>query len=142
MKKRLLFIPLSILLLSNASAQIGGRYVFSFLKQMPSARLTGLNGSQIALRDDDLALGFHNPAQLNPLMHNALTYNQDFLLGSIKTGYFGYGYNVSKLKTTFQAGIQFINYGTFKQSDELGNINGEFKASEYAIALGAGRQIN
>ena len=142
MKKRLLFIPLSILLLSNVSAQIGGRYVFSFLKQMPSARLTGLNGSQIALRDDDLALAFQNPAQLNPLMHNALTYNQDFLLGGIKTGYFGYGYNVSKIKTTFQAGIQFINYGTFKQSDELGNINGEFKASEYAITLGAGRQIN
>lgn len=142
MKKYLLLIPLSILMFSSLSAQMGGRYVFSFLKQLPSARLTGLNGSQIALRDDDLTMGYNNPAHLNPLMHNALTYNQDFLLGSIKTGYFGYGYNVAKIKTTFQAGIQFIDYGTFKQADEFGNINGTFKATEYALVLGAGRQIN
>ncbi len=140
--KRLLFIPLSIFLFSSTSAQIGGQYVYSFLKHIPSARLTGLNGSQIALRDDDLALAFQNPAHLNSLMHNALTYNQNFLLGGIKSGYFGYGYHVSKLKTTFQTGVQFISYGTFKQTDEFGNINGEFKASEYAITLGAGRQIN
>jgi hypothetical protein len=140
--KRLLFIPLSILLLSDASAQIAGQYVFSFLKQLPSARMTGLSGSQIALRDDDLAMGYQNPAHLNPLMHNRITYNQDFLLGGIKTGYLGYGYHIEKLKTTFQGGIQFVSYGTFKQTDEFDNINGEFKASEYAITLGAGRQIN
>lgn len=142
MTKRLLFILFSIFFLSSVSAQIGGQYVFSFLKQMPSARLTGLSGSQIALRDDDLALAFQNPAHLNSAMHNALTYNQNFLLGGIKSGYFGYGYHLDKIKTTFQTGIQFITYGTFKQADELGNVNGEFKASEYAFTLGAGRQIN
>ena len=129
-------------MISVACAQSGGQYVFSFLKQTPSARLTGLSGTQIALRDDDLASAFLNPAQLNPLMHNALSYNQDFLLGGIKSGFFGYGYDVSSLKTTFQAGLQFVNYGTFKQTDEFGNINGEFKASEYAISIGAGRAIN
>lgn len=142
MTKRLLFIPLSIIITSATLAQIGGQYTFSFLKQIPSARLTGLNGSQIALRDDDMALAFYNPAHLNASMHNALTYNQNFMLGGIKSGFFGYGYHINKFKTSLQAGIQFISYGTFKQADEFGNISGEFKANEYAIMLGAGRQIN
>lgn len=144
MIKRLLFlIPLSILLFSDTSkAQVAGQYTFSFLKQLPSARLTGLNGSQIALRDDDLTLAYYNPAQLNATVHNSISYNQDFLLGGIKTGYLGYGRYFNSLKTTFQGGIQFVSYGTFKQTDEYGNVNGEFKASEYAIVLGAGHQIN
>jgi hypothetical protein len=141
-KKYLLFIPLSIFIFFKVSAQIGGRYVFSFLKQQPSARMTGSSGSQIAWRDDDIAVAYANPALLNAQMHTALTYNQDFLLGKIKTGYFGTGYHIEKLKTTFQGGIQFINYGKFKQTDEFGNVQGEFTAAEYAIMAGAGRQIN
>jgi hypothetical protein len=126
----------------SASAQIGGQYVYAFLKQRPSARLTGLNGSQIALRDDDIAFAQMNPALLNNTMHNAISYNHDFLLAKMSTGYFGYGYAAEKLKMTFQGGVQYINYGSFKQSDEFGNIQGEFKAAEYAVTLGAGRQIN
>ena len=137
-----LTIPLSILTPFAASAQIGGQYIFAFLKQAPSARLTGLGKSQIAQKDDDLTIGFANPAMYNSLMHNSLSYNHDFLLGKIGTGYFGYGYHLDKWKTTFQAGIQYINYGDFKQTDELGNISGTFKASEYALTLGAGRAIN
>jgi hypothetical protein len=135
---------LSIFLFTHfsASAQIGGQYTFAFLKQRPSARLTGLNGSQIALRDDDISLAYMNPALLNNTMHQALTFNNDFLLGKISTGYFGYGHAVEKLKMTFQGGIQYINYGNFKQADEFGNVQGQFKAAEYAITLGAGRQIN
>ena len=141
-QRLLLIIPLSIFSFFNASAQLGGRYTYAFLKQLPSARLTGLNGSQIALRDDDIATAYLNPSLLNNTMNNALSYNHDFLLGKIATGYFGYGHSVEKLKMTFQGCIQFINYGTFKQADEFGNITGEFKASEYAVTLGAGRQIN
>jgi hypothetical protein len=137
-----LTIPLSIFPLSKASAQMGGQYTFAFLKQSPSARLTGLSKSQIAQKDDDLSIGFSNPSMYNALMHNGLSYNHDFLLGGVAAGYFGYGYHVDKWKTTFQAGIQYINYGTFKQADELGNITGEFKAAEYAITLGAGHAIN
>jgi hypothetical protein len=137
-----LIIPLSIFSVFDASAQIGGQYTFAFLKHSPSARLTGLSKSQIAQKDDDLTIGFSNPSMYNTLMHNVLSYNHDFLLGQIGAGYVGYGYHVNKWKTTFQAGIQYINYGTFKQADELGNITGEFKAAEYALTLGAGRAIN
>jgi hypothetical protein len=143
MKKNLLIIPLSILaFFSTLSAQNGGRYTFAFLKQSPSARATGLNQSQIALRDDDLALASLNPSLLNSLMHNGLTFNQNFLLGGVKSGLANYGYHVEKLKTTFQAGVQYISYGDFKQTDVYGNQDGTFRASEYAVFMGAGRQLN
>ncbi len=143
MKKIGLLIPLSIFtFLTTLSAQNGGRYTFAFLKQSASARTTGLNQSQIALRDDDLSLASVNPSLLNPLMHNGLAFNQNFLLGGIKSGLANYGYHVEKLKTTFQAGVQYISYGDFKQTDEYGNSQGTFKASEYAVFVGAGRQIN
>ena len=143
MKKILLFILLSILtFMSSLSAQNGGRYTFAFLKQSPSARATGLSQSQIVLRDDDLALASFNPSLLNPLMHNGLTFNQNFLLGGVKSGLANYGYHVEKIKTTFQAGVQYISYGDFKQTDEYGNQDGTFKASEYAVFVGAGRQLN
>jgi hypothetical protein len=142
MKKVILLLPLSILCFFNAYAQIGGNYTFAFLKQSPSARQTALNKSQIALKDDDIASASLNPSLLNSTMHNALSYNHDFLLGKISTGYFGYGHSIDKMKMTFQGGIQFINYGTFKQADEFGNIQGTFKAAEYAVMVGAGRQIN
>ena len=143
MKKIGLLIPLSIFtILTSLSAQNGGRYTFAFLKQSPSARTTGLNQSQIALRDDDLSLASANPSLLNSLMHNGLAFNQNFLLGGVKSGLANYGYHVEKLKTTFQAGVQYISYGDFKQTDEYGNQQGTFRASEYAVFVGAGRQLN
>ncbi len=143
MKKIGLFIPLSIFtFFITLSAQNGGRYTFAFLKQSPSARTTGLNQSQIALRDDDLSLASTNPSLLNPLMHNGLAFNQNFLLGGVKSGLANYGYHVEKIKTTFQAGVQYISYGDFKQTDEYGNLQGTFRASEYAAFIGAGRQLN
>ena len=143
MIKTLLFTPLSILLfLSPLTAQIGGRSTFTFLKQSPSARLTGLNQSQITLKDADIAIGYVNPAMYNPLMHNALSFNQDFRIGSIQNGFAAYGYHSAAIKTTFSGGVQYTNYGKFKQTDEFGNVQGEFKATEYALYVGASREIN
>ena len=143
MKKIGLLLPLSIFaLFSTLMAQNGGRYTFAFLKQSPSARTTGLSQSQIVLRDDDLSLAAFNPSLLNPLMHNGLAFNQNYLLGGVKSGLANYGYHVEKLKTTFQAGVQYISYGDFKQTDEFGNQDGTFRASEYAVFVGAGHQLN
>jgi hypothetical protein len=39
------------------------------------------------------------------------------------------------------AGIQFIQYGTFQEADEYGNLLGTFKANEIAITVGAAKQL-
>ena len=137
------FTPLSILLfLNTATAQIGGLSTFSFIKNSPSARISALAQSQIALKDDDLAFGYTNPALLNPLMHKALTLNYESRLGGSSNSFAAAGFHVDKWKTTFSTGIFYNNYGTFKQTDEFGNLQGDFKANEYALHVGAGRELN
>ncbi|NJN33650.1 MAG: PorV/PorQ family protein [Saprospiraceae bacterium] len=151
MKKKIRLTPLSIsvvlfsflvLFPHKIQAQIGGDYTFAFLRQSPSARLTALGTSQIALRDNDLALAYANPALLDSEDHNALIFNHNFLLGGVGTGSFGYGYHVEKWATTLQAHVQYMNYGNFQKADEFGNIQGTFRANEYAVILGAGKKIN
>lgn len=138
-----LFIPLSIFLfLNTTTAQIGGRSTFSFIKNSPSARISGLAQSQIALQDDDLALGYANPALLNALMHKSLTLNYESRLGGSSNSFVAGGFHAKKLKMTFSTGIFYNSYGTFNQTDEFGNSQGEFKAREYALHVGAGRQLN
>ena len=123
-------------------AQVGGTTAFSFLTLSPSARLTALSNSAIAVRDNNLAFAFYNPSLLTDTLNNHAAFNYDFLLGGISTGYAGFAHHVASIQTTFQAGVQFINYGTFKRADEFGNLQGEFTARETAFVLGANRKIS
>jgi len=52
----------------------------------------------------------------------------------VNYGYASYAYSVSDIGN-FGAGMHYVNYGTFDRTDELGNIQGTFKASEYALNL-------
>lgn len=134
-----------LLLLSNSlslQAQIGGDNTFEFLNLSTSARVTALGGTLIAVSDDDAALAYSNPAALNPAMSNQLTFNHHFHLGNVQNGYFGFAHHQKNWKTTFHGGIQYINYGDFSSTDEIGNVFGTFEAKEMAIAVGAGRQLS
>lgn len=141
MNKFLLFLIGLTCFSSISTAQIGGSKVYEFLNLPASARITALGGKHITVRDDDLAFALGNPAVLNDTMHNQLTFNHSFHLADIGQGFAGYGRHSQKLNTTFLFGVQYINYGNFQLADELGNINGQFDAAEYAITIGAGRSI-
>lgn len=136
---------LIFLLLANAlslQAQTGGDNTYEFLHLSTSARVTALGGTLISVSDDDAALANSNPATLNPAMSNQLTFNHHFHLGNVQNGYFGFAHYYKGWKTTFHGGIQYINYGEFSSTDEIGNILGTFKAKELAYVLGAGRQLS
>jgi hypothetical protein len=136
-----------ILLLAGASprteAQItGGQYAFRFLSLSPSARITGLGGAQIAVRDDDAAFALTNPAALNPSMDGKLSFQHNFFLSDIQHGYASYAQHLAKLGLTVHGGLQYMGYGELKQADEFGNVLGEVKASESAFTLGAGKMLS
>jgi hypothetical protein len=42
----------------------------------------------------------------------------------------------------FAAGLTYLNYGTFKETDESGNILGNFSAAEYALSMIFSRTID
>lgn len=128
--------------LQTACGQVtGGQEVFRFMTLSPSARITAL-GAQIAVKDDDLSFAATNPAALNPLMDGRLIFQHNFFLSDIQHGYVAYAQNVPKLGFTFQAGLQYMNYGDIKQADEFGNITGKVAASETAFTLGGARALS
>lgn len=135
----LLFLFLACSLLGYS--QIGGDNIYEFLNFSPSARITALGDNLITVRDDDVSLAFANPSLLNPTMHQQLSFNHNLHLGGIQHGYASYGQFVQNWNTTFHGGIQYVNYGTFDAATEFGDITGTFKASEYALTLGAGREV-
>jgi hypothetical protein len=142
MKIKILLPFLFVGLAFQAAAQLGGLHTFSFLNLSPSARISGLGGNLITVMDDDVNLAYHNPGLLNASMHQQLAFSHGFLFEGIQQGYAGFGHHAGKWNTTFHTGIQYVRYGVFDYTDEFGNEGGTFKAAEYAITLGAARQVD
>jgi len=128
-------ITLFLLLLCQiALAQKGGESTYSFLGLANAARVAALGGEVVSIRDGDINMVFHNPALLTYEMHNNLSFNYVNYFAGVNYGYASYAYSVSDIGN-FGAGMHYVNYGTFDRTDELGNIQGTFKASEYALNL-------
>ncbi len=121
--------------------QVGGDNIYEFLNLPSSARSTALGGNLIYLSDSDISMALENPATLQASGHKQISFNHNFHLSGISNGYASFGYRIEKWETNLHAGIQYTNYGDFKMTDDLGIINGEFSAAEYAIVLGGSHQL-
>jgi hypothetical protein len=142
MKKMLLLSFVNAWIIVNSWAQIGGDHVYKFLNFPSSARLASLGDHLISVKDADVSLAFANPALLNKKMHQQLNFNHSFLLDGIQHGYAGYGHHLDNAAISLHAGFQYFSYGDFTSADEFGNLLGEFKATENAFVLGAGKTLN
>ena len=133
-------IAWTLLLPLLASAQKGGESTYSFLGLTNSARVAALGGEVVSLMDDDINLVFHNPALLSPGMHNHLNLNYVNYFAGVNFGYVSYGYYRDGVGS-FAAGMHYVDYGTFDHTDELGQVLGTFRASEYALNLVYSRSV-
>jgi hypothetical protein len=133
MKTHLLPLFLGLTACLNLHAQIGGQYTYSFLTLSPSARVSALGGSMIAVSDDDVNLAYANPSLLNADMHQQIGFSHGFLPAGIQYGYVAYGQHLSKMKATLHGGVQYVRYGDIDARNELNELEGSFKAAEYAI---------
>jgi len=140
MKKNLLALFFALFTLFGYS-QIGGEHVYEFLNFSPSARVTALGNNLITVRDDDVSLAYVNPSLLNPEMHRQLSFNHNIHLAGIQHGMASYGHFVENWQTTLHGAVQYVNYGTFDRTNEFGDLMGTFKAAEYAVTVGAGREV-
>lgn len=124
-----------------AFAQLGGLNTYEFLNLSPSARVSALGGNLITVRDDDVNLAYANPALLNGSMHQALGFSHSFHVADISHGYAAYAHHLDNWQATLHGGVQYVTYGEFDQTNELGETIGTFRASEYALTLGAGKEV-
>jgi len=124
-----------------AYGQVGGEHVYEFLNISNSARVAALGGNQIAVKDDDVFLGFVNPSLLNSEMDNKFAFTYTSYLDDINTGFASYTKDFDSLGT-FSIGMQYIDYGDFIETDNAGNEIGNFDAGEYAFIVGYAYQID
>ncbi|MCB0689400.1 MAG: type IX secretion system protein PorQ [Saprospiraceae bacterium] len=120
----------------SLSGQIGGRSVFTFLNTPNSARAAGMGGYLITSPATDISLALDNPALITDDLDGQLSFQHQFLQSGIQSGYAGIGKNFPSRKIMAHAGVKYILYGTFDQTDEFGNITGSFKGSELALQVG------
>ena len=132
---------LSGLVAQSAHAQVtGGRFAMEFLRMPNAPHISALGGISVANPEPDISFALQNPSLMRPGLHNQLGLNYNSFYAGIKVMNLNYGYHVPKLNTSFALGIQYLNYGSFEQTDNIGNQFGTFKASDYAITLGASKQ--
>jgi hypothetical protein len=133
---------LLVVLFLPVQAQVGGISAYEFLNLPNSATVAGMGGHHIALMDDDLSLALRNPSLLNPLMDQKFALSHAFHPAGISNSSLAYGKYREDLKMTFQAGLQYANYGgDLVRRDNTGQALGTFSANDYALTVGAARQF-
>lgn len=118
---------------------VGGQSSFEFLNMSNSPHVSALGGISVANPENDISLVPQNPALMRPGLHNELGLSYNSFYGDIKIINLQYGYYVPKISTSFFGAVQYLNYGSFENTDNLGNIYGDFHAVDYAVTVGASR---
>jgi hypothetical protein len=141
MGKKALNILLFSILMSASSAQTGGDNVYEFLNLTQSGLVSALGGSNVSLQNNNLNLAYYNPALLKPAMNNSLALNYVNYFAGINYGLALYSKSYQGIGN-FAAGLTYLNYGSFTESDVSGNITGSFNAAEYAFSMIYSREID
>ena len=141
MLKRTLVLTCATLFSITLISQSGGSEHFLSLKLPSAARQAGLGGNLISIVDNDLNLGYSNPAVLNPAHHNQLGFNYNSYLAGTKYSNFAFAHHKEEL-ATFSANVQYFSYGDITETDEFGNTIGSFKPSDFKISIVASREID
>jgi hypothetical protein len=139
--RKYIFIFMVSLIALPGHSQTGGDNVFEFLNLTHSGLVASLGGVNVSLLGSDLNLAYHNPALLNSGMDKSLALNYVNYFAGINYGMTMYSRSIPSLGN-FAAGITYLNYGSFKETDESGNITGTFSAAEYALSLIYSRSID
>jgi hypothetical protein len=125
-----------ILFCSVAYGQVGGQSVYQFLNLVTSPRQAALGGKTITIYDNDVNQANFNPATINSEMDNHLALNYGSYFGEVTYGTASYAYTFDRHLQTFQAGVNYVNYGKFQGTDETGNPTSDFTGSEIALSFG------
>ena len=122
-------------------SQVGGKSTYDFLDLTNSPRVTAMGGDFLAIKDDDITLALSNPSLLTKKMDNNLSLNFIDYFANINYGFVSYSKTYNQLGS-FDATMQFVDYGNFTAADATGQITGNFSAGDYAANLGWGRELD
>jgi hypothetical protein len=141
MEKKVLIFLLSVLSIAPSFSQTGGNNTYEFLNLTHSGLISSLGGTNVSLHNNNLNLTYHNPALLNSGMDKSLALNYVNYFAGINYGLAMYSRSYPGTGS-FAAGLTYLNYGTFTETDAAGTITGNFSAAEYALSLIYSRAID
>jgi hypothetical protein len=141
MKKKVSVFLLAILFAYPVCSQTGGDNIYEFLNLTHSGLVSSLGGTNVSLPSNNLNLAFHNPGLLNEDMSKSLALNYVNYFAGINYGLAMYSRSYKGIGN-FAAGLTYLNYGTFTETDPAGIITGSFRAAEYSLSLIYSRQID
>ncbi|MDR1585301.1 MAG: type IX secretion system protein PorQ [Prevotellaceae bacterium] len=124
-----LLLPVSVSVFSQA-----GYGIYQFLDLPVSSRMAALGGFNISLYDNDLNFAFMNPALLSDGTSQVIGINAANYLADVQFGTAVYGQTFGK-KNHMAFGVQYIDYGKFKEVTELNEHLGEFTAKDFALNI-------
>lgn len=133
---RTLLLCILLVCTSATYSQIGGQHVYEFLNLVTSPRQAALGGKTVTIYDEDVNQTHYNPAAINSDMHNRLALNYGSYFGEASYGTASYAYMYDRHLQTFQAGVNYINYGKFEGYDENGTATSSFTGNEIAVSAG------
>ncbi|MGC8802657.1 MAG: type IX secretion system protein PorQ [Bacteroidales bacterium] len=138
------FLSLALFQLScslQVDAQVGGASTYDFLNLVTSARNAALGGRMISSANGDLGTVWQNPALLTADMHQNIVLSYNDLFAGAGYGYAAYAFDRPGWGT-FAAGLQYVDYGTFRGADNFGNLMGDFFAKDFVLNLSYARTID
>lgn len=117
------------------------RSAYAFTGIPGSAVTAALGGSQVGLYRGDLLQRMDNPAFVDSSMHQAASFSYLSYLESINQASLSYGHRFDSLGFA-SAYLRYFDYGTFQETDEVGNELGQFKVVDYEVGLTFGASYN
>lgn len=121
------------------SANDAGTSAAQFLTLGVGARAPGMGGAFAGVADDSTAI-FWNPAGLNRLESKSLSLMHAMWFEDIAYDWVSYAQKVKNLGT-FGIGVQYLSYGSIKQTDNTGLDVGSFSPSDVAVSLSCAREV-
>lgn len=141
MKHILFFLTFILGMTSSGFAQIGGQNTYQFLNLPVSPKISALGGKNVTSYSADPANAMANPAMINFEMHNQMSVNYMNYFADVNYGTASYAYDIGRRTQMLQAGVTYIDYGSFDGFDESGNSTAEFGGQEAALSVGYARRI-
>jgi hypothetical protein len=101
--------------------------------------LTALGGVNVSSTTNDVGLAFNNPALLKKEMHTQFHAVFNNFYAGINAYHVSLAYRQEKLKTNFQWGLTYYDYGKISETDAVGNMIGTLKPNDWVMQLSASR---
>lgn len=138
--KRSLFVLLLSLFALFSYAQDDSQTEYTFLRLPVSAHAAAMGGDIITMPDDDALMMFHNPALIIGATPKTVSLQYMRYIAGCNNAAAAYNM-VFDDKWYVGAGIQYMGYGSMRQTDSDNNDLGTFSANDIALQATLGYEL-